>query len=202
MGVGEGETGWEKEQKEGGTAGRDQGANIPGLETGPRLRNCSNGSGIMVGRKRGRESSGPHGGAVGMSPESLLVTVLSPFITEMGLPPPSFLILHGWEGRRYSRLCLGLPESRGWCLPLDLIFFLKRGAVAAFILETLSLLGLLLESTIDEVSSKSQKFISHCSWRLRSPRSRCQQILVMSDKSLLAGLYMTAFLQCPHRVER
>ena len=58
----------------------------------------------------------------------------------------------------------------------------------AFILETLGSFGLLLESTIDEVSSKSQKFISYCSWRLRSSRSRCQQILVMSDKSVLAGL--------------
>lgn len=77
MGVGEGETGWEKEQKERGNVGHDQGANIPVLETGPRLRNCSNGSGIMVGRKWGRESSDPHGRAVGMSPESLLATVLS-----------------------------------------------------------------------------------------------------------------------------
>ena len=76
MGGGEGETGWEKEQKERGNAERDQGANIPVLETGPRLRNCSSGSGTMVRRKRGREGSDPHGRAVGMSPESLLAAVL------------------------------------------------------------------------------------------------------------------------------
>ena len=45
-----------------GKAGRDQGANIPVLETGSRLRNCSNGSGIMVGRKGGRGALTPTAG--------------------------------------------------------------------------------------------------------------------------------------------
>lgn len=54
-GVGEGEIGWEKEQKQRRVkAGCDKGAKIPVLETGPGLRIYSNGSGIMVGRREGR----------------------------------------------------------------------------------------------------------------------------------------------------